>query len=88
MARKRDVLIRDHIDISPTAENKGLILTMRVTVYDNGILKFGDIPMNGSLKAKRTVHAVNAVSTCDHASRAIRALLEECEWRWNPAWRA
>jgi hypothetical protein len=30
--------VREKMDVQPTPENKGLILTLRVTAYDNGLI--------------------------------------------------
>jgi hypothetical protein len=38
--------IRDSMDVQPTPEDKGLALTLRLVVYDNGIFQLDGIPLN------------------------------------------
>ena len=37
--------IRDHISNAQTTNNKGLVLTLVVTAYDNGMLHIGSTPV-------------------------------------------
>jgi hypothetical protein len=83
MRSKRDELIYKAIEIKPTAKDKGMKLNMEVTIYDTGIIQFGNIVLNGEHKEAEQVDAVHALWACDHASRAIRMLIEDCEMRWT-----
>ena len=38
--------IRRSMHVAPTAQDKGLELTLRVTAYDNGRVQVGGIPIN------------------------------------------
>jgi nitrogenase molybdenum-iron protein alpha/beta subunit len=38
--------IRKSMDVAPTAQDKGLTLTLRITAYDNGMVQLDGIPIN------------------------------------------
>jgi hypothetical protein len=38
--------IRENTDIGPTAEDKGLQMTITVTAYDNGLVQVDGRPIN------------------------------------------
>ncbi len=38
--------IRSEMDVKPTPRDKGLILTLRVTAYDNGMVEVDGVPIN------------------------------------------
>lgn len=38
--------IRESWNVKPTARNKGLTLTVKVTAYDNGMVEVDGIPIN------------------------------------------
>jgi hypothetical protein len=38
--------VRDKMKVAPTPEDKGLILTLTVTAYDNGVLSVDDRPVS------------------------------------------
>lgn len=40
--------IRDSWNVKPTARDKGLTLTIKVTAYDNGMVEVAGIPINES----------------------------------------
>jgi hypothetical protein len=40
--------IRKSMDVQPTAQGKGLRLTLHVTAYDNGMVEVDGIPINVS----------------------------------------
>lgn len=40
--------IRDEMDVKPAPRDKGLILTLRVTAYDNGMIAVDGVPINES----------------------------------------
>ncbi len=40
--------IRKSMAVAPTAEDKGVTLTVRVTAYDNGMIQVDGIPINES----------------------------------------
>ena len=40
--------VRQSMSVEPTARDKGLTLTMRVTAYDNGMVEVDGIPINAS----------------------------------------
>jgi hypothetical protein len=47
--------IRNSMDVKLTPENKGLILTLRLKAYDNGMIELDGIPIND--RGKRAAHA-------------------------------
>ena len=38
--------IRESWNVKPTARNKGLTLTLKITAYDNGMVEVDGIPIN------------------------------------------
>ena len=38
--------IRESMDVKPTARDKGLMLTLRLVAYDNGIVELDGIPVS------------------------------------------
>jgi hypothetical protein len=47
--------IRNSMDVKPTPENKGMILTLRLKASDNGMIELDGIPIND--RGKRAAHA-------------------------------
>jgi len=40
--------IRGEMNVKPTARDKGLTLTLRVTAYDNGMIAVDGVPINAA----------------------------------------
>jgi hypothetical protein len=38
--------IREHLDVTETARDKGLTLTLRISAYDKGMLNVNGVPIN------------------------------------------
>lgn len=38
--------LRDEMNVKPTAQDKGLVLTITVTAYDNGMIAVNGTPIN------------------------------------------
>jgi hypothetical protein len=50
--------VREKMDVKPTKDDKGLVCTLRVTAYDNGMICVDDRPINSP--ADRTLGWVGA----------------------------
>ncbi len=54
--------IRNSMDVKPTPENKGMILTLRLKAYDNGMIELDGIPINDRGKEHRRSSASRSAS--------------------------
>jgi hypothetical protein len=75
------------MNVKPTAQNKGLELTLRVTAYDNGMVQVDGVPINDIVN-DRDPSAHGWLGAAEVAVLIISEFRRQVEWtspgRWTP----
>jgi hypothetical protein len=77
-------IIRQHIKVAETTNNKGLALTLVITAYDNGMLHIGNVPVrSGPLDANGGVSALGWLQGSEAIGGYLTEFCRQVEQRRN-----
>ena len=71
--------VRDKMKVAPTPEDKGLILTLTVTAYDNGVLSVDDRPVSTIDPAHSWLSAHEVMGIVSDPGSFWRPALSDCD---------
>jgi hypothetical protein len=73
--------IRERIDIAQTTHNKGLVLTLVITAYDNGMINIGDRPATSGPLDSEGVSALSWLQCSEYISGYLIEFCRQVEQR-------
>jgi hypothetical protein len=72
--------IRDRMNVRPTPDDKGLIFTIEVRAYDNGLVTVNGRPTHGQRESRRALAWVGAVKLiAEHLVEFQKVILDRAE---------